>query len=54
MGNQAITGYAHEPWRIRYVGHDLVRDMQEAALVDPEVDTMEEFFGLEPAPDYRP
>ncbi|MGQ1838833.1 M15 family metallopeptidase [Kocuria turfanensis] len=52
--NQAVTGYAYEPWHIRYVGHDLVRAMQEAALADPEVDTMEEFFGLEPAPDYLP
>jgi zinc D-Ala-D-Ala carboxypeptidase len=50
--NQEITGYDYEPWHLRYVGPDLVKDMQEAAVKDPSVDTLEEFFGLEPAPDY--
>jgi D-alanyl-D-alanine carboxypeptidase len=50
--NEAVTGYAYEPWHLRYVGHDLVRDMQKAALANSKVDTMEEFFGLKPAPDY--
>lgn len=50
--NQKTTGYDYEPWHLRYVGPDLIRDMQEAARVDPKVDTLEEFFELGPAPDY--
>lgn len=59
-GEEAVTGYAYEPWHLRYVGTDLAHDMWHAAHDphhepgEPDVDTMEEFFGLEPAPDYLP
>lgn len=59
-GEEAVTGYAYEPWHLRYVGTDLAEEMQAAAHDpdrdpgEPDVDTMEEFFGLEPAPDYLP
>ncbi|MFF0902599.1 UNVERIFIED_CONTAM: M15 family metallopeptidase [Kocuria sp. CPCC 205316] len=57
---QDVTGYAYEPWHLRYVGTDLAEEMQAAAHDphrkpgEPDVDTMEEFFGLEPAPGYLP
>jgi D-alanyl-D-alanine carboxypeptidase len=50
--NQKITGYDYEPWHLRYVGPDLIEDMQNAANEDPRIDTLEEFFKLAPAPDY--
>jgi D-alanyl-D-alanine carboxypeptidase len=46
-GATPITGYEYEPWHFRYVGKDLA-----AAMHDEEVETLEEFFGLPPAPDY--
>lgn len=55
-----VTGYAYEPWHIRYVGPKLAEEMRQAAEESakdprkPYIDTMEEFFGLEPAPDYLP
>lgn len=42
----AITGYQYEPWHIRYVGKDL------AAEINSKNQTLEEFFGLDPAPNY--
>jgi D-alanyl-D-alanine carboxypeptidase len=57
-GEEAVTGYAYEPWHLRYVGTDLAEELQAAAHDphrdpgEPDVDTLEEFFGLEPAPDY--
>ena len=39
----AITGYANEPWHLRYVGVDLATEMHANGL------TMEEQFGLVPA-----
>lgn len=42
------TGYIYEPWHIRYVGKDLAAEMQKQGMP-----TMEEFFGLPPAPDYN-
>ncbi|MDX2399285.1 M15 family metallopeptidase [Microbacterium algeriense] len=42
-----VTGYAPEPWHLRYVGVDLA-----AAYHDGGFHTLEEFFGLPPAPDY--
>lgn len=42
-----ITGYTFEPWHFRYVGTDLAAEMR-----DTGVTTLEEFFGLPPAPDY--
>ena len=43
----AITGYTFEPWHFRYVGTDLANEMRETGVT-----TLEEFFGLPPAPDY--
>ena len=40
----AITGYANEPWHLRYVGTDLADQLFTSGL------TMEEHFGLVPAP----
>lgn len=42
-----ITGYEFEPWHYRYVGIELATEMH-----DTGIQTMEEFFGLPPAPDY--
>ncbi len=39
-----ITGYANEPWHLRYVGTELAAELQASGL------TMEEHFGLGPAP----
>jgi D-alanyl-D-alanine carboxypeptidase len=43
----SITGYTYEPWHIRYVGKALAGEMH-----DKSIDTLEEFFGLPPAPNY--
>jgi D-alanyl-D-alanine carboxypeptidase len=43
----AVTGYAPEPWHLRYVGVELA-----AAYHDGGFHTLEEFFGLPAAPDY--
>jgi zinc D-Ala-D-Ala carboxypeptidase len=53
-GEQGITGYNYEPWHLRYVGVPLATDIQEGAVLGEtdDTDTMEEFFGLAPAPDY--
>ena len=51
-GNQDVTGYAYEPWHLRYVGPELVGKMSDWARDHPGEDTMEEFFGLGKAPDY--
>jgi zinc D-Ala-D-Ala carboxypeptidase len=51
---QDVTGYKYEPWHLRYVGIDLATKIQAGAVAGStsDIDTMEEFFGLEPAPDY--
>lgn len=41
-----VTGYQYEPWHLRYVGDAL------AAEIYKQNTTLEEFFGLEAAPDY--
>ena len=46
-GQTAITGYEYEPYHLRYVGIELAAEMHETG-----VKTLEEFFGLPPAPDY--
>jgi D-alanyl-D-alanine carboxypeptidase len=46
-GQTAITGYSYEPWHIRFVGRELAEEIQRQG--NP---TLEEFFGLDPAPDY--
>lgn len=46
-GKQAITGYIYEPWHLRYVGKALAREVHKQGSP-----TLEEFFGLGPAPTY--
>lgn len=48
-GGSPVTGYAPEPWHLRYVGVDLATAYHEGGY-----HTLEEFFGLPPAPDYTP
>ena len=43
-----VTGYEWEPWHFRYVGVELATEMH-----DTGVTTLEEFFGLPPAPNYE-
>ncbi|HEU4914269.1 MAG TPA: M15 family metallopeptidase [Candidatus Saccharimonadales bacterium] len=45
---QHVTGYIYEPWHIRFVGTALSSEMNRQ-----RVTTMEQFFGLENAPDYE-
>ena len=42
-----VTGYTFEPWHFRYVGVELATEMRDRGIT-----TLEEFFGLPPAPDY--
>lgn len=49
LGSEQVTGYQYEPWHLRYVGPELATEMHETGVV-----TMEEFFGLPPAPGYAP
>lgn len=46
-GKEAVTGYRAEPWHLRYIGTELSTEMHEKG-----VQTLEEFFGLLPAPSY--
>ncbi|MBJ7451368.1 MAG: M15 family metallopeptidase [Blastococcus sp.] len=46
-GSEQVTGYQYEPWHLRYVGPELATEMHETGVV-----TLEEFFGLPPAPGY--
>lgn len=46
--NQAVTGYAPEGWHLRWVGGDLVAELDRQGLT-----TLEELFGLPGGPDYR-
>ncbi len=46
-GLTEITGYKYEPWHWRYVGRGLAAELRETSTL-----TLEEFFGLPPAPDY--
>lgn len=41
------TGYAYEPWHLRYVGTELAQEMQRKG-----VKTLEQFFNLAAAPTY--
>ena len=43
----AVTGYEYEPWHFRYIGVPLATELHKEG-----VETLEEFFGLPPAPDY--
>lgn len=46
-GKTGVTGYIYEPWHVRYVGVALSTEMHDTGVL-----TLEEFFGLPPAPDY--
>ncbi len=46
-GYTDITGYQFEPWHFRYVGTRV-----STAMHDLSIPTLEQFFNLEPAPDY--
>lgn len=43
-----VTGYRGESWHFRYIGVQLSEEMHEQNVV-----TLEEFFGLPAAPDYK-
>ncbi len=45
---QNITGYIYEPWHIRYIGIAAATEMRKE-----NVATLEQFFGLDAAPDYE-
>lgn len=45
-GKEGITGYQYEPWHFRYVGKELAAQIQSSGQ------TLEEFFGYPPAPNY--
>jgi D-alanyl-D-alanine carboxypeptidase len=46
-GYRGITGFQYEPWHFRYVGAELAQEMNTKGIK-----TLEEFWGLEFAPDY--
>lgn len=46
-GRERITGYAAEPWHLRYVGPALAKDMKKVGSR-----SLEEHFGLRAAPRY--
>ena len=46
-GYKPITGFQYEPWHFRFVGVELATEMKTKGIK-----TMEEFWGLESAPDY--
>ncbi|GAA2227403.1 M15 family metallopeptidase [Herbiconiux moechotypicola] len=46
-GATPITGYEFEPWHYRWVGVELATEMHATGVT-----TLEEFFGLPPAPGY--
>jgi D-alanyl-D-alanine carboxypeptidase len=48
QGKTGVTGYEYEPWHFRYIGKTLA-----AELHSEHVKTLEEFFGLPAAPDYK-
>lgn len=48
-GSEGVTGYQYEPWHLRYVGPELATELHAAGVA-----TLEEHFGLPPAPGYAP
>ena len=42
-----VTGYAYEPWHLRYIGKEFAKQYHEGGFT-----TLEDFWGLPPAPDY--
>jgi len=49
LGSDSVTGFQFEPWHYRFVGVELAAEMQRTQTA-----TLEEFFGLAPAPNYAP
>jgi D-alanyl-D-alanine carboxypeptidase len=47
-GKDSVTGYEYEPWHVRYVGIELSTEMHNKGI-----QTLEEFFHLPAAPDYK-
>ena len=47
LDQTSITGYTYEPWHLRYVGKELAKRYYQGGYV-----TLEEFWGLDAAPDY--
>ena len=47
LDQTSITGYTYEPWHLRYVGKELAKRYYEGGF-----NTLEEFWGLDAAPDY--
>jgi D-alanyl-D-alanine carboxypeptidase len=46
-GYKPVTGFQYEPWHFRYVGIELATEMKTK-----QIKTLEEFWGLESAPNY--
>jgi D-alanyl-D-alanine carboxypeptidase len=46
-GEEEVTGYSPEPWHLRYVGKKVAGTMAQRSI-----DSLEEYFGLPPAPRY--
>ncbi|MEV4686926.1 M15 family metallopeptidase [Microbacterium sp. LWH3-1.2] len=46
-GATPVTGYLPEPWHLRYIGPELAKAYHEGGW-----SSLEEFFALDPAPDY--
>jgi D-alanyl-D-alanine carboxypeptidase len=46
-GYTDVTGYEFEPWHYRYVGLELAKEYHDVGAT-----TLEEFFGMDAAPDY--
>lgn len=46
-GWQPITGYTYEPWHLRFIGVEVAELLQISQRA-----TLEDFWGLPPAPDY--
>jgi len=46
-GYKPVTGFQYEPWHFRYVGIELAVEMKAKGIK-----TLEEFWGLESAPEY--
>ena len=46
-GHKSITGFQFEPWHFRYVGVELATEMKVNGI-----QTLEDFWGLDSAPDY--
>jgi D-alanyl-D-alanine carboxypeptidase len=44
----SVAGYEYEPWHFRYVGKELAAEMHREGIK-----TLEEFFSLPAAPDYK-